>query len=158
MWIIPITLLWCLKAFSNTVQCVNWEFEMLREYTGDMHICVFTKFMHFKLFICRAQFKHSGQGFFLACCICTEQNLHFDCLECKHKELVCVCVLDSVWVHETERRKATWELVPFGRSSNALWKTQLCGVISYNPECSGSGEGGKAFSRPSGKYVRKKSW
>lgn len=26
----------------------------------------------------------------MACCECTVQNRHYDCLECKHKELVCV--------------------------------------------------------------------
>ena len=123
-----------------------------------MCVCMcLAKFTHFKLFICGAQLNRSRVGRFLACCKCTEQNLHFDCPECKHKELVCVslCVSQMVCVYvrlcqgggfekkKKERRKPAWELAPFG--GNACEKLKLRRVISSIPECSGSGErrGGK---------------
>lgn len=59
-------------------------------------MCVFTKFMHFKLFICGAQLNWDGQEGFFGALQMHRAELHFDCLECKHKELVCVRVLVCV--------------------------------------------------------------
>lgn len=94
--------------------------------------CVHVRKVHaFQVVYLQSPVKLERAGCFWLALKCTEQNLHFDCLECKHKELVCASqyVLDSECVSvcvcvmglgERERRKSTWELAPFGANANVL--------------------------------------
>ena len=130
--------------FSNSVHCASREFEMaaLRVYRLRVCVCVcmrLAKFTHFKLFICGAQLNRSRVGRFLACCKCTEQNLHFDCPECKHKELVCVslCVSQMVCVYVRLCQGGGFEKKR-KRDGNRLgsWRL-LAGTLAKNSNCAG---------------------
>lgn len=90
----------------------------------------------------------------MACCECTVQNRHYDCLECKHKELVCVffsvCYVAYVYLcvgggsGEIKRKTETdlgagvfwWERQHTAKNSTALGDNNI-------PECFGSGEEGE---------------
>ena len=99
-----------------------------------MCACVRVRKVHvFQLVYLQSPVKLERAGCFWLAVKCTEQNMHFDCLECKHRELVCVslCVLDCVCMSvcmcvcvmglgERERRKLSWELAPFGGNANVL--------------------------------------
>lgn len=64
----------------------------------------------------------------------SEPNFHFDCLECKHKELVCASVFDGVCVRvsgrEGRRRKRETDLgaAVFWRERQRTVKKLNCAV------------------------------